>query len=57
MASVSTIDRRHEKTRRDETEDWMLGEDLKSDEKEVAEHMMLVDPAATISGASRITVR
>src|SRR5215212_7295314 len=26
-----------------ETEDWMLGEDLKSDEKEVAEHMMLVD--------------
>ena len=31
-----------------ETEDWMLGEDLKTDEKEVAEHMMLVDPAATI---------
>jgi anthranilate synthase component 1 len=26
-----------------ETEDWVLGEDLKSDEKEVAEHMMLVD--------------
>ena len=26
-----------------ETEDWMLGEDLKSDAKEVAEHMMLVD--------------
>ena len=26
-----------------ETEDWMLGEELKSDEKEVAEHMMLVD--------------
>jgi anthranilate synthase component I len=26
-----------------ETEDWLLGEDLKSDEKEVAEHMMLVD--------------
>ena len=26
-----------------ETEDWMLGEDLKTDEKEVAEHMMLVD--------------
>ena len=26
-----------------ETEDWMLAEDLKSDEKEVAEHMMLVD--------------
>ena len=26
-----------------ETEDWMLGEDLKSDEKEIAEHMMLVD--------------
>lgn len=26
-----------------ETEDWMLSEDLKSDEKEVAEHMMLVD--------------
>ncbi|HLM02943.1 MAG TPA: anthranilate synthase component I family protein, partial [Pyrinomonadaceae bacterium] len=26
-----------------ETEDWMLGEDLRSDEKEVAEHVMLVD--------------
>ena len=26
-----------------ETEDWMLGADLKTDEKEVAEHMMLVD--------------
>jgi anthranilate synthase component I len=26
-----------------ETEDWVLGEDLRSDEKEVAEHMMLVD--------------
>jgi len=26
-----------------DTEDWMLGEDLKTDEKEVAEHMMLVD--------------
>ncbi len=26
-----------------ETEDWMLGEELKSDDKEVAEHMMLVD--------------
>src|ERR1700720_2298893 len=26
-----------------ETEDWMLGEDLKTDEKEGAEHMMLVD--------------
>lgn len=26
-----------------ETEDWMLGEDLKTDDKEVAEHMMLVD--------------
>src|SRR5438876_6265749 len=26
-----------------ETEDWMLAEDLKTDEKEVAEHMMLVD--------------
>jgi anthranilate synthase component I len=26
-----------------ETEDWMLGEDMKTDEKEVAEHMMLVD--------------
>ena len=26
-----------------ETEDWMLGEDLKSDEKEIEEHMMLVD--------------
>jgi len=26
-----------------ETEDWMLGEDLKTDEKVVAEHMMLVD--------------
>jgi anthranilate synthase component I len=26
-----------------ESEDWVLGEDLKSDEKEVAEHMMLVD--------------
>jgi anthranilate synthase component 1 len=26
-----------------ETEDWMLGEDLKTDEKEVAEHTMLVD--------------
>ncbi|HEY6119087.1 MAG TPA: anthranilate synthase component I family protein [Pyrinomonadaceae bacterium] len=26
-----------------ETEDWMLGEDLRTDEKEVAEHMMLVD--------------
>ena len=26
-----------------ETEDWMLGEDLLTDEKEVAEHMMLVD--------------
>ena len=26
-----------------ETEDWMLGEDLRTDEKEVAEHIMLVD--------------
>jgi len=26
-----------------ETEDWILAEDLKTDEKEVAEHMMLVD--------------
>jgi anthranilate synthase component 1 len=26
-----------------ETEDWVLSEDLKSDEKEIAEHMMLVD--------------
>jgi anthranilate synthase component 1 len=26
-----------------ETEDWMLGEELRTDEKEVAEHMMLVD--------------
>jgi anthranilate synthase component 1 len=26
-----------------ETEDWMLAEDLKTDEKEVSEHMMLVD--------------
>jgi anthranilate synthase component I len=26
-----------------ETEDWMLSEDLRTDEKEVAEHMMLVD--------------
>lgn len=26
-----------------EAEDWMLGEDLRSDEKEVAEHTMLVD--------------
>lgn len=26
-----------------ETEDWILGEDMKTDEKEVAEHMMLVD--------------
>ena len=26
-----------------ESEDWVLGEDLKTDEKEVAEHMMLVD--------------
>jgi anthranilate synthase component 1 len=26
-----------------ETEDWILSEDLKTDEKEVAEHMMLVD--------------
>ncbi|HEX5874916.1 MAG TPA: anthranilate synthase component I family protein [Pyrinomonadaceae bacterium] len=26
-----------------ETEDWMLSEDLKTDEKEIAEHMMLVD--------------
>lgn len=26
-----------------ETEDWLLAEDLKTDEKEVAEHMMLVD--------------
>lgn len=27
----------------DETEDWILGEDLRSDEKEIAEHVMLVD--------------
>jgi anthranilate synthase component I len=27
----------------DETEDWILGEDLRSDEKEVSEHVMLVD--------------
>ncbi|GIU82544.1 MAG: anthranilate synthase component I [Acidobacteria bacterium] len=27
----------------DETEDWILGEDLRSDEKEIAEHIMLVD--------------
>ena len=26
-----------------ETEDWMLGEELRADEKEVAEHVMLVD--------------
>jgi anthranilate synthase component 1 len=26
-----------------EAEDWMLGEDMRTDEKEVAEHMMLVD--------------
>ena len=26
-----------------ETEDWILGEDLRTDEKEVAEHVMLVD--------------
>lgn len=26
-----------------ETEDWILGEDLRSDEKEVSEHVMLVD--------------
>jgi anthranilate synthase component I len=26
-----------------ETEDWILGEDLRSDEKEIAEHVMLVD--------------
>ena len=26
-----------------ETEDWMLSEDLRTDEKEIAEHMMLVD--------------
>ena len=26
-----------------ETEDWMLGEEMRIDEKEVAEHMMLVD--------------
>ena len=26
-----------------ETEDWVLSEDLRSDEKEIAEHMMLVD--------------
>ncbi|GAC1446327.1 MAG: anthranilate synthase component I [Pyrinomonadaceae bacterium] len=26
-----------------ETEDWLLGEDMKTDEKEVAEHTMLVD--------------
>jgi anthranilate synthase component 1 len=26
-----------------ESEDWLLSEDLKSDEKEIAEHMMLVD--------------
>src|SRR6266498_230078 len=26
-----------------ETEDWILGEDLRTDEKEVAEHIMLVD--------------
>lgn len=27
----------------DENEDWILGEDLRSDEKEVSEHVMLVD--------------
>lgn len=26
-----------------ETEDWMIGEDLRTDEKEIAEHTMLVD--------------
>jgi Anthranilate/para-aminobenzoate synthases component I len=26
-----------------ETEDWILGEDLRSDEKEISEHVMLVD--------------
>jgi anthranilate synthase component 1 len=26
-----------------ETEDWLLGEEMRTDEKEVAEHMMLVD--------------
>jgi anthranilate synthase component I len=26
-----------------DTEDWMLGEEMRTDEKEVAEHMMLVD--------------
>lgn len=27
----------------DDAEDWILGEDLRSDEKEIAEHVMLVD--------------
>lgn len=27
----------------DEDEDWMLGEDMRSDEKEISEHVMLVD--------------
>lgn len=27
----------------DEDEDWMFGEDMRSDEKEIAEHVMLVD--------------
>jgi anthranilate synthase component 1 len=26
-----------------ETEDWLLGEEMRTDEKEIAEHMMLVD--------------
>jgi anthranilate synthase component I len=30
---------------KDENEDWILGEDLRSDEKEIAEHVMLVDLA------------
>ena len=43
--SGSTIGRLPARAKRGatETEDWMLGEDLKTDEKEVAEHMMLVD--------------
>lgn len=28
---------------KDDVEDWILGEDLRSDEKEIAEHIMLVD--------------
>ena len=40
-----------------EAEDWMLGEEMRNDEKEVAEHTMLVDLGRNDLGRVRITAQ